>query len=201
MTPGNLLRLLLALVATLAPSAGLAAGDEKEVYTAFAVNMGGTGPGATTTFEITIDRWSTDEERTTLIQTLKEKGHDEFMKVLRKQKETGFFRGSGAVSRVDPFPSTRLLFANQEIKDGVRHVTLVTDRPIGFREAAAATRSADYDTTAILLEFPAEGGKEADGKGVMYVAFKLRFDEKADKLEVEEWGNEPVRLTKVNRQK
>ncbi len=48
-----------ALVAVIALSASMGhAADEKEVYTAFAVNMRGTGPGGATTFQ-TMDRWST----------------------------------------------------------------------------------------------------------------------------------------------
>ena len=71
------------------------------------------------------------------------------MKALRKQKETGFVEGRGALARANPFPSTRLHSAWQYEKDGKREVVLVTDRPIGMREAASGNLSLDYDTTVI----------------------------------------------------
>ena len=180
---------------------GQAAEDEQEVYTAFAVNMSGAGRSGATTFQITITRWSTVEERTMLINTLMKKGHDEFMKALREQKETGFVMGHGPVARANPFPSTRLHFAYQSVEDGQRKITLVTDRPIGMREAASASRSLDYDTTVITMEFPAGDDENADGKGSLYRALKVAPDKKTGHLNVEEIGNEAVRLTEITRNK
>ena len=177
--------------------------DKKEVFNAFAVNMGASGPAGATTLQITITRWSTEDERAQLLQTLQEKGHKDFMKALRKQKETGFVMGRGMAARANPFPSTRLHYAYQVVEKGVRHIMLVTDRPIGMREAASASRSLDYDTTAIQFEFPAEEtqGKKTKGKGVLYMALKIRVDKDTKKLKIEEWGNEPVRLPNIGRRK
>lgn len=171
--------------------------DTKEVYSAFAVNM---GQGKSGTFQINITRWSTNEERLMLLNTLKEKGHDEFMKALRKQKETGFVQGRGMAARANPFPSTRLHSAWQSEKDGKRQVVLVTDRPISMREAASGSRSLDYDTSVIIMEFPTDD-KDADGTGLLHMALKIRYDDKEKKLEVEELGQQPTRLTKITRQK
>ena len=177
-----------------------AAEDEKETYNAFAVNMGGALQGTSGTFQINITRWSTSEERLMLLNTLKEKGHDEFMNALRKQKETGFVQGRGRLAAANPFPSTRLHSAWQSEKDGKRQVVLVTDRPISMGEAASASRSLDYDTTVITMEFPTDD-KDADGTGLLHMALKIRYDDKEKKLEVEELGQQPTRLTKITRQK
>jgi hypothetical protein len=174
--------------------------DDKEVYTAFAVNMGGTLQGTSGTFDINITRWSTAEERNMLLSTLKDKGHDEFMKALRKQKETGFVRGQGRMAAANPFPSTRLHAAWQSEKDGKREVVLVTERPIGMREAASASRSLDYDTSVIIMDFPADD-KTAEGSGTLYMALKIQFDDEKNTLKVEEWGQQPTRLTKITRKK
>lgn len=183
----------------LAVSAVTLAADEREEYTAFAVNMSGSGPSGATTFQITIDRWSTEEERTMLLNTLQTKGHDDFMDALRDSKETGFVRGHGRIAGANPFPSTRLHYAFQSVQDGKRHITLVTNRPISNREAMNNSRSLDYDTSVITMEFPADGGKK--GKGSMYVALKVEIDKKSGHLKVEEAGNEPVRLTDIERKK
>ncbi len=182
-------------------SAMTALADEKEVYTAFAVNMSGAGRSGATTFTMTITRWSTDEERTMLINTLMKKGHDAFMKALRKNEETGFVMGHGAAARANPFPSTRLHYAYQSVEDGQRKITLVADSPIGMREAASASRSLDYDTTVITMEFPVADGEKAKGKGSLHRALKLAPDKKTGHLKVEEIGNEAVRLTQITRDK
>ena len=192
---------IVAAIAALALSTiAQAADDEKEVYNAFAVNMGGAMQGTSGTFQITITRWSTNEERLMLLNTLEQKGHDDFMKALRKQKETGFVEGHGRLAAANPFPSTRLHGAWQQEKDGKREVVLVTDRPLGMREAASASRSVDYDTTVIIMEFPTDS-KDADGTGTLYLALKIRYDDKEKKLKVEEWGQQPTRLTKITRDK
>ena len=84
----------LAAVIALSATIGLAAQDEKEVFTVHAVNMSGAGRSGTTTFTITINRWSSAEERNLLLTTLKEKGHDEFIKALRAPKGGGIRSGS-----------------------------------------------------------------------------------------------------------
>jgi hypothetical protein len=200
--------ILLALIAGLALIVGStpAAGAEEEVYRAFAVNMGSFGPAGATTLDIHITRWSTEEERQNLYTALVEKGHEEFIKILRKEKETGWGRFQGRIQAANPFPSTRIRYAHQEVVDGQRQITLITDRPISMREAVNNSRSTEYDTTAILLQMPQEsagdeGGKDGKGKGTLYLALKPEWDKKQSKLKLEEWGNEPIRLTTVNRVK
>ena len=108
--------------------------------------------------------------------------------------------GHGAAARANPFPSTRLHYAWQYEKDGKREVVLVTDRPISMGEAASASRSLDYDTTVITMEFPTDD-KDAEGTGLLHMALKIRYDDKEKKLKVEELGQQPTRLTKITRKK
>ncbi len=189
---------IVAVVAALGLTAmAHAADDNKEVYTAFVVNMGGAA-GMSGTLQINITRWSTNEERAMLLNTLKEKGHDEFIKALRNQKETGFVRAQGRLAQRTPFPSTRLYGAWQYEKDGKREVRLMTDRPISGREAAGGGRSLDYDLSVLIMEFPA-GDKDADGTGTLHLALKLEY--KDGKLHVGTLGQDDTRLTKIPRQK
>ena len=188
---------IVAVVAALGLTAMAHAQDKREVYTAFVVNMGGAA-GMSGTLQINITRWSTDEERAMLLNTLKEKGHDEFIKALRNQKETGFVRAQGRLAQRTPFPSTRLYGAWQFEKDGKREVRLMTDRPISGREAAGGGRSLDYDLSVLIMEFPA-GDKDADGTGTLHLALKLRYDDTDGKLHVETLGQDDTRLTKITR--
>ncbi len=195
----------LAFIASFALISTSAAGAEEEVYRAFAVNMGGVGPAGATTLDIHITRWSTDEERQKLFEALVEKGHEEFIKLLRKEKETGWARFQGRIQAANPFPSTRIHYAHQEVVDGERHITLITDRPIGMREAMNSTRSTEFDTTAVRFQMPQESADDKEdkgkGKGLLYVALKPEWDKKKGKLKLEEWGNEPIRLTTISRVK
>ncbi len=193
--------MIVAVVAALSWAAAAQEADEtKVVFNARALNMGGGPTGASTTLLITITRWSTNEERLMLLNTLKEKGHKEFMKALLDQKETGFFRGVGRASRANPFPSTRLQAAWQLERNGQREVVLVTERPISGSEAASAAMSLDYDTTVILMQFPADD-EDAKGTGLLYRALKIRYNNEKEKLEVEQMGREAVRLTEITKEK
>ena len=191
---------IVAVVAALGLTAmAHAADDNKEVYTAVVVNMGGAA-GMSGSLQINITRWTTNEERAMLLNTLKEKGHDEFIKALRRQKETGFVRARGRLAQRTPFPSTRLYYAWQHEKDGQREVRLMTDRPISARERAGGGRSLDYDLSVLIMEFPADD-KDADGTGTLHLALEVRYDDKDGRLHVESMGRDDTRLTKITRNK
>ena len=64
----------------------------EETFRARAMAMGNVAFGASTTVHITINRWTTDEERRHLIETLVEKEPEDLLKALQKQKETGYMR-------------------------------------------------------------------------------------------------------------
>ena len=167
-------------------------------YRAFGVAM---GPGMAGVLDIHVTRWSTEEERKTLINCLVENGQEKTVELLRKQKETGFTRTqSGAGMR--GFPSVRLHYAHEFPQpDGKRVVVLVTDRNMGMAEVMRNSRSSDYDISAIVIELEkGEDGKEK-GTGTLFLAAQLGFDKDKKQIVVEHLGTEPIRLTKVDRVK
>jgi hypothetical protein len=196
------------VIALLAASAAFAQEDEKEefkeTYEAFAVAMGTSNPpvippGRATTIQINITRWSTDQEREQLFAVLIEKGQEDLVKALQKQEETGFVRvvGSGAGMR-NPFPSERLRYARQwDLGEGKRRIVLATDRYISFYEARNQPRTRDYDMSLLVMEVDAEG----NGEGQLAMAVRLAVDNEKKQLVVENYGTEPVRLTKIVRRK
>jgi hypothetical protein len=167
-------------------------------YRAFGVAM---GPGAAGVLDINITRWSTEEERKALIDSLIQNGQEKTVELLRKQKETGWTRTqSGAGMR--GWPSVRLHYAYQFPQpDGTRIVVLVTDRNIGMAEAMSSSRPTDYEVSGIVMELAkGEDGKEK-GTGTLFRAAKLGFDKEKKKIEIESLGYEPVRLTDIKREK
>ena len=169
--------------------------DTRETFQARALSMGTIAPGATTTLQITIDRWSTDEERNELIATIVEKGPEELLDTLRDQEETGFVRVSGRGAGRTRWPSVRLHFARDIRTDGGRIIRLATDRPIGMWEAVQNPRTMDYTFTFIELRLD----ENNEGEGSFAIGVELKYDKEKNTLVVENLSSEPVRLTTVRK--
>lgn len=162
--------------------------DEKEMKETYYANAIALGKGLSSNLQVTITRWTTDEERNTLLQTLATKGQEKMIDVMRDQKETGFLR----------LPNTmgyRLYYAYQTVKDGKRRIVLSTDRPVSMAEAWRNGRSMDYATTMVVLDLD-ENNK---GEGVLGFALKLKFNPETKQLEIENYGTDPVQLKNVRK--
>jgi hypothetical protein len=175
--------------------------DEKleERYNAFGVAM---GAGVAGVLNITITRYSTEEERKLLVDSLAKDGQEKTIDLLRKQKETGFARTQSGAG-MKGWPSVRLHYAHQTQQDGKRVVVLVTDRNMTMAERASGGRSVEYDVSALVMELePVQGDEKLKekGQGTLYRAAKLSFD-KDNKLNVEYLGTQPIRLTDIKREK
>ena len=83
------------------------------------------------------------------------------------------------------------------LPDGGERVVLVTDRRIGFWEAANHPRSIDYPFTVIELRLNRDG----DGEGTMSIATKVIYDKEQNMITLEYFQNQPVRLTNLKREK
>ena len=175
----------------------------KETYEAFAVAMGTSNPpvippGVSTTIQINVTRWTTDEERQSLFAILVEKGQEDLVKALQKQEETGWIRVTGRGTGLKTFPSERLRYArNWDLGGGKRRIVLALDRYISFYEAVNSPRYRDYDMTLIVLDVD----KDGKGEGQLAMGVRLSIDNEKKTLVVENYGTEPVRLTRVQKRK
>ena len=156
-----------------------------ETFSAFAASL---GTGRSSVINITVNRWSTDEEREQLLTTLQEFGTDKLVDALQKiRPPVGFMRT----------PNSRgytLYYArNIPNPDGSRRVVIATDRPVAFGEAANSTRSMQYRVTLIELHVD----KDGEGEGKMVPAAKISWDKDKKKLEIENYGALPVDLMSV----
>jgi hypothetical protein len=162
--------------------------DEQEFKETYYANAIALGKGLSSNLQVTITRWTTDEERNTLLQTLAEKGQEKMIDVMRDQKETGFLR----------LPNTmgyRLYYAYQTVKDNKRRIVLSTDRPVSMAEAWRNGRSMDYATTMVVLDLD-ENNK---GEGTLGFALKLKMDPATKQLDIENYGTDPVQLKNVRK--
>jgi hypothetical protein len=169
---------------------------EKLEITAFAVNMSNIGTGSNAVVDITVNSWSTPDERQRLIDTMLTKGSDALLRELQKTPVKGRFRIPGVTGR-DPHHlalGIDLHYAWQTpLPEGGRRIVLATDRYIDFREARNQPRSIDYPFTLIEIR----ANKDGEGEGKMSVATKITFDKKKNVIELENYASEPVRLNNV----
>ena len=196
-------RSVAAIAAILLVASSAAAGEQeefRETYEAFAVAMGTSNPpvlpsGVTTTLQINVTRWTTDEERQELLAQLAENGPEALAKALGKQEETGWVRVTGARGSRSPFPSERLRYAREFQVGDKRRIVLALDRYVSLWEGAMRPRWRDYDVSLLVMDIDAEG----NGEGQLAMGVRLSFDKEKNALVVENFGTEPVRLTRIRK--
>jgi hypothetical protein len=157
-------------------------------FSAFNVSMQ-TGMAGDT--EIAIERWTTDAERESLLDLAAqakegEDGQRKLLNALQKIKpRTGFIRTPNSIG-------WDLKYARENmLPDGIRQIVIVTDKPVSFGAAASGSRVLDYPFTIIEMRM-----KPNDkGEGKMLVASSIST--KNGRLELENYGQEPVRLTSI----
>jgi hypothetical protein len=183
------LTLALACAATVLPGVARAQTmGQPERYTAVAVNM---NRGASGTVELVVNRWSSDADRDKLMNILLNQGADKLLDALQDMPRVGYFRSPSSVG-IDIHFARRL-----PGEDGGERVILVTDRRIGFWEAANRPRSIDYPFTVIELRL----NKEGEGEGKMSVATKVIADKENNIITLENYDIQPVLLNNVKRER
>ena len=177
-----------AAVAALSLAAHAQTNGTGERFIANAVNM---NRGAAGNIEIVVERWSTDANRDKLMKVMMDKGPDKLLDVLQEMPRMGYFRAPGQVG-IDIHFARRM-----PQPEGGERIVLVTDRRIGFREAANQPRSIDYPFTVIELRLNRDG----EGEGKMSLATKIIADKENNIVTLENYGTQPVLLTNIRREK
>ena len=179
-----------------APAAPQAQDLEKLEIEAFAVNMSNIATGSNAIVQISVNQWSTAEERKRLITAMIEKGPKELLKQLQDAPVKGRFRIPTA-RRPDPHNlalGLDIRYAWQVAgEDGGRRIVLAFDRYIGFQEARSQPRTYDYPFSLIEIRVNSAG----QGEGRFAVATKISFDKSKNQIELENYSSEPVRLNNV----
>jgi hypothetical protein len=157
-------------------------------FTAFNVSMP-TGMSGVTV--ITIERWSTNAERDKLLPLVEsakwgEGGQRKLLNALQKVKpRVGFIRTPNSIG-------WDLRYAVEDKSaDGLRQIVVVTDKPVSFGAAASDSEAMDYPFTLIQMHMKPDD----KGEGRMLAATAVTV--KNGKLELENYGQEPVRLTDI----
>jgi len=176
-----------------APKGGTLAVDGPKpmvVYTAWALNMLGGGGGTTVT--IGIYRWSSDAERTALINVLKTEGNAEMVADMSQLPQIGYIFTQGTLAYA-------LFYARENtLPDGSKQVVLATNRPISFGGAISPGTRQQYNLGVIEMRFPKNGG---DGEGKIILQGMASIDKETGKIEVNNYSGQPTRLMQIKEQK
>jgi hypothetical protein len=182
-------------VASLTVSASASAIAHQSVFqdlplrlTSNGVNMSTVGTGQTASIDITIDRWSGDNEREQLLTAFLEKGPDQLLKSLQDRKSVGRISTPGSLGY-------DLRYARlSKFGDGGAKIVALTDRPISGWEAVNRPRVSDYPFTLIQIQLDSHG----EGEGKLSVATKISYNKDERAIELETYASEPVRLQNVH---
>jgi hypothetical protein len=160
---------------------------ERLTATAVTAPKAGLKPTAVT-IEIVIDRWSTQAERDRLIETLKTKGSNGLLSLMRGLPGIGFI--STPTSR-----GSSLRFAeSRQTSDGGRRILVATERPTNQDEPRMRfRRTADYPFSLADIRIDSRG----NGDGKLAYAAELTHNTKTGALEIGNYAAEPVHLTGV----
>jgi hypothetical protein len=162
---------------------------EKEQFTAIAIANNNIVTGAGTVL-IDITRWSTEAERSRLVNTLMKKGADALLDELRDARPVGRIRTPDSLGY-------DLHYAQQtRDAEGNRQIVIATDRPVSFWEAVNRPRTIDYPFTVIQMQI----GREGKGKGTMSFFTKIRARGN-NTIELEDYATAPVMLTEIEARK
>jgi len=184
----GLLAACVVTIAAVAASTGtLLAAKPVEHLTAFAVDTSNLAVRTRAgTIDVVVNRWSSPEERTTLISALREGGNDSLLKALQKTKEIGYIRTPTSIG----YP---LRYAHEiPTAEGGKRIIVATDRYVSFLEAVNQPRSADYPFMLVDIRL----GPDGKGTGKLMPLAKVTMNED-HVVEIENYASEPVRLTEV----
>jgi hypothetical protein len=163
--------------------------DVSEQFSATGFFESGPASGKSVGINIYVNSYTTDEERNNFLDILKKQGQDGLESAFDKAKERGRISVTGSTGNSVPFIRSH----NAETR---RIIRMATNRIMSFAELSQSPRSRDYKFTIVELRLDASG----NGDGSIFYATKLKFD-KSGELVLEHYGQKPIRLANVRKQK
>jgi len=163
-------------------------GDVPVDFSASAQGVGALGAVATT-MKIHVDRYTADRDRTALLAALTKNGYQAFLPAFRKVPVVGYVQIKEQ--------KWNLRWASQQTRDVGQTVTVATDQPMFFLGGMGANPKprAGYELAVIRLELDTIGM----GNGTLAAAARVKPNADATGVEVDDYAEEPMKLTSVTR--
>lgn len=187
---------LVVLSGWMQPGAFAQSGDNKPLtdlprqFSGTAFGQAGAAAGKSFGVNIYVTGWTTDQQVQDYISVLREKGPDGLVKAMENTSDVGRISPTGFVGNGFRFARYR------PGPDGGLHITMVTNRPMSFGELYRGGRSTDYQFGIAVLDVD----KNGKGTGKLAPVCKIKFNKKGE-LEIENYGQKPLRLANVYLQK
>ncbi len=177
-------KLTLSLILMLLATSLFADKKASEHFSALAILPANAGP-STVPLNINIQAYTDDATMNALGSMLADGNNQAAL--LKKFQD---MPGIGDVSREGSVGVQIKVIRVQQTSDGGRQITMLTDRPIHFWEAAQASPTVDYPYG--LLRFTVNDN--GDGKGQAYPVVKVKSIS-ANNIEIDDYGVIPIELT------
>ncbi len=153
--------------------------------------------------DLRVEKWSTDQERESLVGILESEGNHALAAALQDQEEVGWARfdpRGGRGQGRDPRKAS-LRYAREIDYGDTKEIILITNVYIGFgsnAQGADGAKLAEYPLSFVLLKFQKDdNGGWGKGVGRMFVGAKVKFDQTKRKFIIDEFPNDPVYLKDI----
>lgn len=170
---------------------------KSEKFSALAYMPHGAGPamvgaGARVNVDLYLNSYTSDADAKVMAAALLEGGSESLLKALEKADTIGKIRLVGRAG----FYDFKLIRSHQ--MEGGRRVYAIGDRPIGFLEMYAGSRSQDYPFGILQLDLKKNSKGREEGTGALLYAAKIKVLE-GNKIEVESYGIDAIKLLGVRK--
>jgi len=182
---------LAVLAIILAPSAAtlLQAQDNKgqpETLTATVIGTGGVASGKTFGITININSYSTEGDASLLLEAVQSGKKNGLLNTLQSMSSKGRIAVTGQVGNDSNFI--------RQITTGKgRTIRILLDRRMSFFELTRGARSKEYQFSALELHLDEKG----NGDGLLYPAAKVKINKDTNQLELEDYGQAPLRIANI----
>jgi hypothetical protein len=180
---------IFAMLLSLAAAALLRAQEnpsQPETLTATVVGTSGAASGKTFGITININSYSTEGDASLLLEAVQSGKKNELLNTLQSMSAKGRIAVTGQVGN-DANYIRQITTANG------RTIRLLIDRQMSFFELTRGTRSKEYQFSALELYLDQKG----NGDGLLYPAAKLKINKATNQLELEDYGQAPLRITNI----
>ena len=188
------LGVLVMIAVLLAPSPAQA--KKKEIIESFTANvmvMDSPGQQNSSILTMNIYEWTSDEDRETVLDAIKEATDDPRNRFTRGVSTTLRKLGKAGVLFLMGEQGWPIRYAREFETSSGRQIILGLERPVTFSEVYTGSQARDFDVTVIVLNLDSSG----NGEGVASVGTELVWNEAEDKIGITNFSSQPVKLTSV----
>jgi hypothetical protein len=157
-----------------------------ETLTATVVGTSGAASGKSFGISININSYSTEGDASLLLEAVQLGKKNSLLTTLQSMSSKGRIAVTGQVG--DDANYIRQISTAKG-----RTIRILIDRKMSFLELTRGTRSKEYQFSALELFLDEKG----NGDGLLYPAAKFKINKDTNQLELEDYGQAPLRITNI----